>query len=90
LVPEQIKRALAASLVRLKTTYVDLYQLHWPDRYVPLWGSTVYQKGLEDKHQQQHRDSSSERVCFDEVVQCMGELLKAGTIKAWVMPSRLV
>jgi len=83
LVPEQIKRALAASLVRLKTNYVDLYQLHWPDRYVPLWGSTVYQKGLEEKHQQQPRDSSSERVSFDEVVRCMGELLEAGTIKAW-------
>ena len=47
LVPEQIKRALAASLKRLRTDYVDLYQLHWPDRYTPLWGSNQYRKNLE-------------------------------------------
>ena len=29
LVPDQIRKALAASLVRLQTTYVDLLQLHW-------------------------------------------------------------
>jgi hypothetical protein len=33
-----IEAALAASLRRLRTEYVDLYQLHWPDRYVPLFG----------------------------------------------------
>jgi aryl-alcohol dehydrogenase-like predicted oxidoreductase len=40
--PEQIKRACHASLKRMKTDYIDLYQLHWPDRYTPLWGSFVY------------------------------------------------
>jgi len=40
--PEQIKRACQASLKRMKTDYIDLYQLHWPDRYTPLWGSFVY------------------------------------------------
>ncbi len=82
LVPEQIKRAVAASLVRLKTGYIDLLQLHWPDRYTPLWGSNVYLKGMEGKHQQQPRDTP-ERVPFDDVVRCLAELMEAGTIKAW-------
>ena len=80
--PAQIKRALAASLVRLQTPYVDLYQLHWPDRYKPLWGNNVYMSQLEGKHEQQPRESS-ERIPFDEVVLCLGELIDAGLIKAW-------
>jgi aryl-alcohol dehydrogenase-like predicted oxidoreductase len=37
-----VRRALEDSLKRLKTDYVDLYQIHWPDRYVPMFGETAY------------------------------------------------
>jgi methylglyoxal reductase len=40
--PHQIKKAIRASLQRLQTDHVDLYQLHWPDRNVPVedsWGA---------------------------------------------------
>lgn len=40
--PEQIKQAIRSSLERVGTDHVDLYQLHWPDRSVPLeetWGA---------------------------------------------------
>jgi aryl-alcohol dehydrogenase-like predicted oxidoreductase len=40
--PDQIKQAIGSSLERLGTDHVDLYQLHWPDRSVPLeetWGA---------------------------------------------------
>ena len=33
-----IEEALNKSLARLGTDYVDLLQVHWPDRYVPLFG----------------------------------------------------
>lgn len=40
--PEQIRRAIDASLLRLGIDHVDLYQVHWPDDDVPVeetWGA---------------------------------------------------
>lgn len=39
---ENIKVALHNSLKRLNTDYIDLYQIHWPDRYVPNFGPSFY------------------------------------------------
>lgn len=40
--PEEIRRAITASLERLGTDHVDLYQVHWPDDRIPIedtWGA---------------------------------------------------
>ncbi|HWA72394.1 MAG TPA: aldo/keto reductase [Polyangiaceae bacterium] len=39
---QNVRTAVESSLKRLKTDYIDLYQIHWPDRYVPMFGDTVY------------------------------------------------
>lgn len=77
-----INQALDESLQRLNTTYLDLYQLHWPSRAVPLWG--------EEKFTQDHKDgkygmrpNTNPPVPFDDVVATMGELLKQGKILSW-------
>jgi aryl-alcohol dehydrogenase (NADP+) len=45
-----IEQAVNNSLRRLQTDYIDLYQIHWPDRYVPLFGQTTYDPQLAQKN----------------------------------------
>lgn len=72
---DQIKSACDASLRRLQTDYIDLYQIHWPSRYVPLFGFRKYSPEKESVWQPE--------VTIEEQVSAMGELIKEGKIKYW-------
>ena len=67
---ESVLMACDASLRRLRTDYIDLYQLHWPDRYAPNFGQSVYDPTKE-------RDA----VPIKETVAALGELIAAGKIR---------
>ena len=67
---EHLTAAIDGSLRRLQTDYVDLYQIHWPDRYVPMFGSTSYDVAQE-----------REAVPIVEQLQVLAELVKAGKVR---------
>jgi len=69
---DSIRRACDASLSRMKTDHIDLYQLHWPDRSLPLFGKTTYR--VEDK-----RDDS---IPIRETAEVLKGLLDEGKIRA--------
>lgn len=65
-----IDQAIAGSLRRLQTDYIDLYQIHWPDRYVPLFGAPDYDPQYE-----------RETIPLLEQLEALADLVKAGKIR---------
>ncbi|NUA25486.1 aldo/keto reductase [Cupriavidus basilensis] len=70
LTPDSIRAAVDASLARLQTDYIDLYQIHWPARNAPIFGQKQF-------------DPANERECasIQAQLEAMGELVRAGKIR---------
>jgi aryl-alcohol dehydrogenase-like predicted oxidoreductase len=70
-----LRAALDASLTRLKTDYVDLYQIHWPNRgHFHFRGAWSYNPYKQDRAQAQHD--------IAEILEALGDCVKAGKIRA--------
>lgn len=79
---ESLRMGVEASLKRLQTDCIDVYQLHWPDRYVPLWGSALY-KGTHVGRHQHFQNVERPRLDMDATVKVLGKLIEEKKIRAW-------
>ncbi len=67
---DHIHRALDASLKRLQTDYVDLYQVHWPERSTNYFGKLGFAPEDDD-----------DAIPIEETLTALAELVEAGKVR---------
>ena len=68
---KKIIDALYESLKRLKTDYIDLYQLHWPERNTNFFGDYGYE----------HDENDKNWTPFEEILESLKKFIEQGKIR---------
>lgn len=65
-----IQQAIEGSLTRLQTDYIDLYQIHWPERRTNFFGKRDYE-----------HDTADASTPIRETLEALQALVKAGKVR---------
>lgn len=67
--PASLRAAVESSLQRLQTEHIDLYQMHWPSRNVPIFGSREFQV-----------EAERPAAAIDDTLDALGRMIDEGKI----------
>ena len=73
---EHISAAIDGNLERLQTDYIDIYQLHWPERQANFFSQRGY-------NEQMAAQSLADLTPFLETIQALNDEIKKGRIRAY-------
>ena len=67
---DHIRRAVEGSLQRMQTDYIDLYQVHWPERATNFFGARGYT-----------HNPDGDGIAIEETLRALAELVDEGLVK---------
>jgi aryl-alcohol dehydrogenase-like predicted oxidoreductase len=81
--PKSIQEDCAGSLKRLQTDYIDIYLLHWPQRYSPQsnWGQSLKYNLVNDANPYWRQGGGP--TSFEDLCLSMEDLIQQGKIRGW-------